>query len=276
MISKVMDPFGWGDPAAVQTPNVGRVGQDYLAMVDAYRRGAPDIFSTESTFQPAYTRLGLQTTGQSLFGSDGMPGLLEYLRAASPMLAEAGALGNRMSRAYNVGDVAQFGGSAAGAVRGVNPQASGLLDLLSGQVKTQLAADNQLDPNQVRQVQQSVRSGQAARGLGFGPSDVYQETLQTSGYGDQLRAARQAAAGNVLGLENAYVTAPALGLVSGDSGAGAMGLQALGMGGSFGRGAGPTLFPSNQSYDAFNTAYNAAAAANIASANNQAAALNSY
>jgi hypothetical protein len=49
---------------------------------------------------------------------------------------------------------------------------------------------DQLSPSQRRNIAQSVRAGQAARGMGLGPSDVYEEAIQTSGYGDILRQQR--------------------------------------------------------------------------------------
>lgn len=83
------------------------------------------------------------------------------------------------------------------SIRQADPQAASLLDSLTQTANQELALDNRLDANQINQLEQSSRAGSAARGLGYGPSDVYEEMLAKMGYGEQLRQQRR---GNALGL----------------------------------------------------------------------------
>jgi hypothetical protein len=94
------------------------------------------------------------------------------------------------------------------AIRDADPEAAGLLDRLTRTADQELALDNRLDENQNNLIEQSVREGSAARGLGYGPNDVYQEMLQKLGYGDQLRDKRRANAMNLTGYRQGMASRP--------------------------------------------------------------------
>lgn len=140
---------------------------------------------------------------------------------------------------------------AAQAIGDANPGQAGLLSRLTQQASEGLDAGANLGPLQPLALN-SLRGGQAARGLGYGPGDALNESMGVAQFGNQLQQQRQGFASGVAGMQNQFVTQPALGMVT--------------------QGGTPTVVPSSQSYDMFNTAYNARAAANIAGANNAAAA----
>lgn len=77
------------------------------------------------------------------------------------------------------------------ALRLADPESAALLDSLTETASSELALDNQLDPNQLRLVEQSGRANAAARGMGFGPSDAFAESFAKLGAGDALRTNRR-------------------------------------------------------------------------------------
>ena len=79
-------------------------------------------------------------------------------------------------------------------LRLADPTNADLLDQLSQVTGSDLTRDNQLDPNQNRIVEQSSRTGAAARGMGFGPADAFRETFAKLDFGDKLRDKRRGAA----------------------------------------------------------------------------------
>lgn len=140
-------------------------------------------------------------------------------------------------------------------MQSTNPQQTALLNEMNNQALSQLQMGATLDPSLAHEVQQSVRSGQAARGVGYGPSDVYQEAMQIGSAGQALRDSRRAFAGNV-SQQNLATIQPYLGLVNN---------------GLFTK-SGPTMFDPWSPYasDLYNTNYNAENARNIAAAANRA------
>lgn len=234
IVNKIIDPFGIGAVDAPKTPKPGKVGQDYLGLINAYAQGTPTILQTEQTYRPQFTQLDLDQL-QSV-----IPTFSNILRSASP--------------------------DASAIVRGINPGQTELLDSLTRSATAQLNAGADLDPALERIFTQSVRGGQAARGLGYGPADVLEESTALTGLGNTLRREREGFAGTVAGLNNQFETAPALELLT----------SIPTFSEAISRGSGPTIMPGAQTYDAFNTAYNARAAASIAGANNAAAIDSSY
>lgn len=115
----------------------------------------------------------------------GAPGILDIYGRAIPQLT-------KLSAAANAG--------TAAAWRAADPAAAALMDEMTRQAGSDLAAGRSLTPMETRELNNTVRSGQAARGLGFGPADIYGEALARSQYGDQKQAQRRAFAGDVYGL----------------------------------------------------------------------------
>lgn len=234
IVNDIADPFGLGNTSGPGVPNAGKVGNNYLNLIQGFSQGQPTIFGAEATYKPQYTALDLSQLATA------MPSIAAMFSNALP--------------------------SATATVTGANPGQAGLLNTLTQSATDQLNAGSNLDPQLTRLFQQSTRGAQAARGLGYGPSDVFNESLGLTEFGNTLRQQREQFAGSVAGMNNAYETQPTLQLLTN------MMSPAL----SVSQGSGPTVIPPSQSYDTFNTAYNARAAANIDAANNAAAANNSY
>jgi hypothetical protein len=94
------------------------------------------------------------------------------------------------------------------ALREADPEAAALMDSLMASASQELALDNQLDPNQTRLVEQAGRASAAARGMGFGPSDAFAETLAKLGVGEQMRDKRRSNALTLAQLRTALAARP--------------------------------------------------------------------
>jgi hypothetical protein len=129
------------------------------------------------------------------------------------------------------------------------------MDSLVSNANSELNAGADLDPGLARVSQQATRAAQAARGLGNGPGDAMQESMAMTQFGNQLRQQRQQNAAGVADLGTRLFTAPAMSLLGS---------------------AAPSIIPGSQSYDVFNTAYNAKASADIANQNANVAMLNGF
>nr|WP_294577612.1 hypothetical protein [uncultured Rhodopila sp.] len=135
-----------------------------------------------------------------------------------------------------------------------NPQTAGLLNTLSQQATQQMSYNGGLDPATQRLLQQNIRGSQAARGMGYGTGDQAQEAYYVTQTQEQRRAANQQFGSQVASqAQNFY----------GDPFSRVAGLQTQ---------SAPMVNPeSAYAADIYNTQFNANAAANIATANNQAA-----
>lgn len=256
------DPFGL-EP---EVPNAGSLGNEYMQLIKGYAKGEPTILETEQKYKPGF--IDTAVSGAKRTNPDWLNLFGTNTGAASEI--QAGA--NTVARGSDVADVTALGPGAAAAVRGVNPRASALADMLSDTASTQLAAGTQLAPGDVDRITSSVRGDWGRRGLGTSSPAELDEAVQLAVGGQNILAQReagaQAAISTQLGLTN-----PALGIVTQQSNAPMLGESLTNEAAGFSSAAGPTLIPGNASYDTFNTAYNARAAAMIAGANNRGAVL---
>ncbi|HWA07916.1 MAG TPA: hypothetical protein VG838_00465 [Opitutaceae bacterium] len=92
--------------------------------------------------------------------------------------------------------------AANAAGRANNPSAYATRDALGAQIAADLAAGDQMTDAQKRQYQEKVRGAQAARGNILGDSAAFDEALQLTDYGDQLKQQRQQAAENFLNTKD--------------------------------------------------------------------------
>jgi hypothetical protein len=240
------------------------VTPDYLKLVQGYASGEPTLLSTEAAYKPGFVNTNLSAVGQV------QPNWLNLYTGNQPTVAGSDAALNTFSRTANTQDVATIGPAAAGAVRGVNPGQSALIDSYTQTASTDLAAGSQLAPTDIKRVTDRVRGDWASRGLGTSQPAQLNEAVDEATQGENLRLAREQAAGGAIAA-NQDITLPALGLTTPASPVPGQSADLLTQEAGFAGAAGPTLIPGNTAYDIFNTSYNAHAAAQIASANNNAA-----
>jgi len=149
--------------------------------------------------------------------SQGNAALSAYTRLYEPTLAmarrQAADYGDLYRRASNdqlafdlrsattkrrgdLNDFQQLGGDYVNQLRATNP----LLAQYYDTAQSNLALGSRLSPEQEAEIASQVRQGQAARGMGRGPTDVYQEMLQKTSFGEQMRQQRMQEARGATGL----------------------------------------------------------------------------
>lgn len=118
-----------------------------------------------------------------------------HRRAANDQLA----FEMRSATTKRSGDLADFqrlGGDYVAGMRNTNP----LLAQYYDTAQSNMALGSALSPQQQMELENYVRQGQAARGMGMGPADVYEEALSKTTYGENLRQNRMQEARGALGL----------------------------------------------------------------------------
>ena len=259
-----------GAPTA-DTPNATRVGSEFSGVLQDYLGAQPQILATQQEYQPQYTALDLQTLEQSLNGSNGTPGVLgEYAGNILPTVTRAVNTANSATRAGNAQDLATLGPGTVASVKALNPGAAALSDQLTQTAADQLKLGTQLDPNQMRQIDQTVTGNWANRGLGTSDPAQLDEALKYFGAGQSLLGQREAAAGSAAAQATQLFTDPAFQVLTGTSSAPGVAAGVTSTGTNV-AGAGATPIVSPQMADSMlGTVYNANASTNIANANTAA------
>lgn len=231
---------------------------------------APKQYEAAAKYDPLFTDLNTANYKRMLEGAHGNDGLLAmYERSIAPAMSRANQAGATIGREGDVADLERYGQRAVSAIQGSNPQQRDLMAELNRQAMGELQQGATLDPSLRRQVQQSVRAGQSARGMGLGTNDVASEALFSGLRAEQLRQSRRQFAQQVAGMNSAQAVDPLLAIVGRPSQANP---QLLNMGAQAGAAGTPSFDPFNPyAQDYWNTTYNARAGAKIAGNNANAA-----
>jgi len=196
----------------VEAPKPRNYAQEMGDTLETQIRLAPDKYEAEASEEfgrPAYAQLDLQVLREVMMGKDGQPGLLElYEQDVMPRLGQAEANARRVSREADIQDVEDLGVRASEAFKAANPEQAALMDELNRQAMSDLQAGASLPPDLAREMEQQVRSAQAARGMGFGMADVGQEALVKGLQAEQLQRRRQAFAQQIAGMNAATAQDP--------------------------------------------------------------------
>jgi hypothetical protein len=258
---------------SAEAPPPRDYGKETRETLEAQIALAPDLFAAEASQEygrPAEARLNLQVLRDLMRGSEGQPGLLElYERDIMPGLARADVAGLDVTREGDIAAVERLGQRATEAFRQANPEQAALMAELNRQAQQELAAGASLPPAMARELEQQVRGAQAARGMGFGVSDISQEALVKGLQAEQLQRRRQAFAQQMVGLNAATAADPFMAIL-GRPGVGIAAGQGLA---AQGQGMAPQqVFNPESAYAGSLAAgnYNAALNASIASANARA------
>ena len=170
--------------------NANNLSSSYGQDVQAEISNAPALLAANQTYSPAYTQLAMQNFNSAMTGPNGYLSL--YQNQIAPAAAAAQAASNTAVRTGTVGDINALVPGMVAATRSANPTAAGMLDTITGQTNNNLNYGTTLSPTQTTQLDESVRAGQAARGLGTGAGDATQEALAQTNYGQQLYQQRLA------------------------------------------------------------------------------------
>jgi hypothetical protein len=195
------------------------------------------------------------------------PGLLDiFQNQIAPRLRQI----QTADRESELNDVATLGPKAIEAQRASNPGAASIVDSLVNRAKANL--EGGLDPQEERALQQSVRGAQAARGVGYGPTDLFDEVVSSGVGGQELIRNRAAQA---LAASEGFYGNPFETILQRTAGGNAGGAQS--MAATLNSGSGTPSFSPESPYaqDIYNTNFNAQSAAAISARNNQSAILGS-
>lgn len=216
------------------------------------------------------TPSGYRTESHNLGAQQGLLSLYENYLA--PTMERVQEDTQSSQRGADIADVMRLGPAALAAFKASDPEQANLIDSLTSSAQDELGRGASLDPQLARLQEQSMRGAQAARGMGFGPSDVFNETMGMTQYGEQLRQQRRGYAGQVAGLRQSIYGDPFQRILNrqgpGLGGASNALGQAIGLGGQ--NGPLGLLNPESQyAQDLHNTNFNALVNQAIGNANNQ-------
>ena len=254
------------DPGA-ETAAALRAQREMELGVGQFADLGPRIES-ERKFQPQYTQLEIDRTRGALYGDQGNNGLLELLGRAGPELARINQQALTAQREGDIADVRNLAGASRAAYDQLNPEGAAMLRRINQLRMGELENPYNLSPSQRRESEQAVRSAQAVRGLGAGPTDAFTEALYLGDRQRNLFNERIAGASQAVGMNQAFYGDPFQQILGRPSGSSAQGLvqQAQGFGPQ------QVFDPYNQYFgEAYASNANAANAARIAGANQSSA-----
>ena len=170
-----------------------------------------------------------------LLGTEDTPGMLStYEGDIDPALRRMAAAQQKSKVAGDVSAMEEFGPAMREAIRQQDPERAALMDAMMGQAQEGVELGGQLTPYEQRQVSQGTRSGQAARGMGYGPRDVAYENIAQLETGRAEKQRRFATGAQAQGLSQALYGDPFMQVLGRSSGmspmaAAGIGGQAAGM-----------------------------------------------
>lgn len=258
-----------------KAPKERNIAAETAETLETQIRLAPDIYESEKKFSPLYTDLEVSNSRRALLGEKGTGGYLDLIEEISPRSDALTAAQTSRQREADITDVERYGSRATQAFLNADPEQARLRKTLNAQIFEELRAGDQLTPYETRQIEQSVRGSQAARGFGYGNTDAINEAVALYLGGQALKDRRRAAALGMMGMNQATGADPFMQVLSrpavnpGQNAA--LGQVAQNLNAN----AGPSqMFDPMNPYaaDLYNTNYNAKAAAGIARGN-QAAGL---
>jgi len=169
--------------------------QDALAQMNISRQVAPEALALNREYLPQYNQM-----------------LMDLERELAPQWSALKAE-DATRRAKSVSELAPL-------IRGSadTPEMAAMRAQLGQQIMGELAAGMGLDPEMKRELEQSIRAAQSARGVVRGTAPVAAEALVKGSAAANLRSARQQAAQNFLTFQQRSTPDP-WAILSGQSGA---------------------------------------------------------
>lgn len=195
-MSDIFTMAGGNDASAPSARSLLTEGMQTQA---AQRALAPGQLELTKTYAPQYADLAWELYNKAL------PAYLKTLSTNQPTIDKIQAGSRSFQRGADIADVARYGAAATDAARAADPNRARLIDSLTASAQAGLDAGTRLTPNQAREFAQATRTAQAARGMGYGPADLYAEAATQGQAGVALQQQRQAAARDAVSLaEQAY------------------------------------------------------------------------
>lgn len=262
------------DPPAAVTRDPGKETADTLRAQLEMEQGTGQFkdlgprINIERKYRPQYTQLDNDMARAALYGDRGNNGMLALMAESGPELARINQSALSAQRAGDIADVSSLAGASRSAYEQLNPEGAALLKRINTLRMEELEDPYAMSASQRRAAEQNVRASQGVRGLGYGPTDAFQEAMYLGDRQRGLFNERLQGAAQTIGLNQSFYGDPFQQILGRPSGSSAQGLyqQAQGVGPQ-------QVFDPYSSYfgNAYNFNANAQNAANIAGANNSAA-----
>lgn len=187
----------------VEPPPPRDYGRETRDTLEAQRDLAPDLYASESSQvygRPAYARMERDITAEALTGQRGAggQGLLElYEKHIAPSLMRQ----QQVAAEGEIGMLRELGPQFLEAQRAADPRSEQIRRGLQTKAIEGLEAGQGLTQEELAGITESVRSGQAARGVAYQRSQpsMIEETMARLGAGRQAEAQRIARAAGILG-----------------------------------------------------------------------------
>lgn len=252
----------------VKAPPARDYGKETRDTLQAQIDLAPDLYAAEERFRPKYAQLDLDIAKQLA------PDLLDLYETSQRRL---GALDRETLAAQREADISAIEDYGTRAMQGyraaadaANPEQAALMAELNRQALSDLKLGGQLNASERRDLQQSARGAQAARGFGYGINDAAIESWAQMQGSDQKRRQRQGFAQSMAGLNQANSVDPFMAILGRPSSmTPAMTGSFVGQAQGFNPGA---MFSPESQYaaDIYNQNYQGQLAARTATAKNRA------
>lgn len=255
----------------VSAPPPRNYGQETRDTLQAQIDLNPALLRSEQETRPGWTDLELQSTRDALFGTGSNRGLIALYEDIEPRLSRLSAEGQSRQRAADLADVESYGPTVQRALRAADPAKYALLDELNSQSLAELRSGSRLSSSEQREVEQYVRAGQSARGMGLGPADVYSEAMTLGSAGRELAERRKRNAMALVQMNQGVSADPYLAILGRPSSALGQSASVAGQGMSLLDSLGPRMFQPESQYgaDLYEGNYQGALAARTATAANR-------
>ena len=252
----------------IKAPPARDYGKETRDTLQAQIALAPDLYAAEEKFRGKYAQLDLDIAKQLA------PDLLDLYETSQRRL---GALDRETLAAQREADISAIEDYGTRAMQGyraaadaANPEQAALMAELNRQALSDLKLGGQLNASERRDLQQSARGAQAARGFGYGINDAAIESWAQMQGSDQKRRQRQGFAQSMAGLNQANSVDPFMAILGRPSSmTPAMTGSFVGQAQGFNPGA---MFSPESQYaaDIYNQNYQGQLAARTATAKNRA------
>jgi len=250
----------------VKMPESRSYAQETRDTLQAQIDLAPKLYSAESRFRPQYAQLDMDVAKRML------PQMMDlYEGQINPALARMQNQALETQRRGDVEAIEKYGGRTREAIEAADPETAALKRELNRQAMEELQLGGKLTGGQQRQLRQGVRSGQAARGFGFGISDQAMESLAEMNAMEDRRRGRQQFAQGQMAMSKSMSADPYMAILGRPSQVNPM-MSGQMMGQAKGFSPGQIFNPESQyAGDIYNQAWQGRLSANTANANNSAA-----
>ena len=252
----------------IKAPPARDYGKETYDTLQTQINLAPDLYAAEEKFRGKYAQLDLDIAKQLA------PDLLNLYETSQRRL---GALDRETLAAQREADISAIEDYGTRAMQGyraaadaANPEQAALMAELNRQALSDLKLGGQLNASEQRDLQQSARGAQAARGFGYGINDAAIESWAQMQGSDQKRRQRQGFAQSMAGLNQSNSVDPFMAILGRPSSmTPAMTGSFVGQAQGFNPGA---MFSPESQYaaDIYNQNYQGQLAARTATAKNRA------